>query len=87
MATANKIFVNGETPFQVTKRAFSVGESATGYTLYTSVDCKSADDEEAHFKPYSDVAIAADAQLDIADTTAGRWWKLVGNVGTVCVRF
>lgn len=82
-----KIPVNGETPFQVSRRSFGIGESATGYTLYSSVDCSGEEDSAATWKAFSETAIPADSQHDVIDIPAGRWWKLVGNVGRVWVRF
>ena len=88
--SATKIFVFGETPFQIPKHSFAIGESDSGYTLYSSVDCKDADDVDATFAPYpKPTAYSANAneQIDILNVPSGRWWKLKGNNGKVCVRF
>lgn len=74
--------IYGETPFQVNKRAFAIGESASGYTLQTSVS-----GEADTFKTYGNAVIPADTQHDVEGVPAGRWWKLSGNTGNVTLQY
>ena len=85
------ILIEGEIPFQITKKAFCIGETASGYTLYSSIDCvnsegKTSSGANATWAAYTDTAIPANKQLDVVDAVPGRWYKLVGNTGNVVAR-
>lgn len=75
-------------PFQVNKEQFSIGETLSGYTLYKSVSCVSAEEGRkawkdaagsipAGWKACSD-PIPADTQHNVYDVVAGDWFYLFG---------
>lgn len=75
-------------PFQAMKESFSIGETASGYTLYKSVSCESAKagkqawdaaqgDVPSGWKVCSD-PIPADTQHNVYDVVPGEWFFLMG---------
>lgn len=76
------IVINGETPFQIEKRAFMLGSSASGYTLQSNPAYIPGEPiVDADWADYSD-AIPANYQHAI-ECPAGVWWRLHGNTGDV----
>lgn len=80
-----RLIINGETPFQVNKRAFMLGVSSSGYTLKCNPNYSTGDPiVAADWKDYSD-AIPAGYPHSV-EAPSGVWWMLSGNSGEVsCV--
>lgn len=75
-------------PFQVLKESFSIGETASGYTLCKSVSCASAEEGASAWddtggslpegwKVCSD-PIPANTQHNVYDVVPGEWFYLMG---------
>lgn len=74
-----KFKVEGETPFVIGARNFSIGYSASGYTLAYSVNGKD-------FTEWEDATPANEVCM-VNGVTNGNTFKLVGNVGEVEILF
>ena len=82
-----KIWTKDAIPFQVEKMNFIIGETATGYTLQSSVDCKGPDDTNATWADYASEATPANTQHQVNMVPAGLWFRLYGNTGEVFLRY
>lgn len=84
-------WVSGENPFQIKgKMNFTIGESASGYTLQSSVDCinldgKAPDGNDATWADYSS-EIDANCQHDVKNVSDNMWFRLKDNTGIVYIR-
>lgn len=74
-----KFILKDEAPFIVNARNFSVGYSATGYTLQYSVDGK-------NFTSWPE-ATPKQETLVVNGVTSGSVFRLLGNVGEVEVLY
>lgn len=76
--------IHDDKAFQVRSNHVQIGESATGYTLYSSTQCKNPDDiyDSSIWAAFSS-EIPANFQHLVIDVAYGTWFRLVGNVGDV----
>lgn len=68
-----RIFVNGETPFQVGASRFCIGQSPSGYTLEYSAD-------GINFTPWEEGTLAGKDQV-VANAAEGMYFRLADNTG------
>lgn len=85
-----KQIINDE-PFQVNKRAFVVGPSATGYTLkhnpaYVAGSAINEADWQVYDPDGGNGQIASGKSLVVLEGASGNYYRLVGNVGNVYYR-
>jgi len=80
-----------DSPFQVSKRAFSIGKSATGYTLkhnpsYIEGSTIVESDWEVYDPAGGNGQVAAGASA-VVECPANDVFRLYGNTGEVLIRF
>ena len=81
-----RVTVVDENSFIVIADKFCISESPTGYTLYSSVDCKGQGDANAHWAAFDD-AIPANKQFHVFSSVPGATYKCVGNTGSLLVTY
>jgi len=81
-----RVTVKDEGSFVVIADSFCISESATGYTLYSSVDCKGQGDTDAHWAAFDD-AIPSGKQFHVFASIPGVTYKCVGNEGEIIVTY